>query len=482
VHAFSSCQVSLSRQRTFYICFAALVALWFASGTQSHITDAPLRYDSAQNVKIAYRFVHSGVFNFGGAPRKAMKREPVPVLVAAALLLLHPSFENYKSEDLLEGRLTSTVKLANVFWEFLAALFIFLLCLELFQKPLIAGLGGLFALAISNTTFLSTSQAIDTLLNELPAAALMLVASWCALRFLRDQTPWRAIALGIAMGLLALTKAAFFSIGIGFILLLAFIERRKLIYETDTLSPWRLKRRYALLLLAFLATVAPWIARNAINYGRLEMIAGRGEGILGVRMMLAELPSLGVLYASSPPPLRDRLGPSLGYTPADLEQGGRLGVFQTHPERQWLTFESERKVEGYEGTTEQWLRRKTILSAANQPLEYLASVGLFAYRGIWFMEPAGVAQRIDPVVFYALNALSLICLLGVFFGGLIVGNKVLVGAFALAVGSFIFYSALSYGLPRYSAPMTPFAVIAVFWALHYLGKSLVSLTRRLRSG
>ncbi|MGA7458236.1 MAG: hypothetical protein WBW51_13085, partial [Methyloceanibacter sp.] len=74
--------------------------------------------------------------------------------------------------------MTSTVKLANVFWEFLAALFIFLLCLELFQRPLVAGLGGLFTLAISDMTFLSTSQVIDTLLNELPGAALMLIASW----------------------------------------------------------------------------------------------------------------------------------------------------------------------------------------------------------------------------------------------------------------------------------------------------------------
>lgn len=133
---------------------------------------------------------------------------------------------------------------------------------------MVAGLGGLFTLAISDMTFLSTSQVIDTLLNELPGAALMLIASWCAVRFLREQTTGRAISLGIAMGLLALTKAAFFSIGMGFVLLLAFVERRKLIFGTDNLSPWQLRRLYALLVFTFLATVAPWIARNAINYGR----------------------------------------------------------------------------------------------------------------------------------------------------------------------------------------------------------------------
>lgn len=207
------------------------------------------------------------------------------------------------------------------------------------------------------------------------------------------------------------------------------------------------------------------------------MIAGRGEGILGVRMMLAELPSLGVLYASSPPPLMDRFGPVLGYTPADIEPGGKLGIFLTHPEAQWRAFESKKNAEGYEGTTEQWLRRKAILSAVNQPLEYLASVGLFAYRGMWFMQPSGLAGRLDPMVFCALSAFSVLCLLGVFFCGFIAGNRELVAAFGLAVGAFFFYSALSYGLPRYSAPNTPFAIMAVFWAMHYLGTSLLSWRR-----
>ena len=215
--------------------------------------------------------------------------------------------------------------------------------------------------------------------------------------------------MGIGMGLLALTKTAFLSIGIGFILLLAFIERRKLIYGTDTRSPWQLRRSYALLVLAFLATVSPWIARNAINYGRPEMIAGRGEGILGVRMMLAELPSLGVLYASSSA-AADGRSAGLGLYACGSRTGRGARHLSDPPQAQWLTFDSKRKAEGYEGTTEQWLRRKAILSAVNQPLEYLTSVGLSAYRGMWFMQPFGLAQRLDPMVFYALNALSFLCL------------------------------------------------------------------------
>lgn len=473
-------QVSLGHQRILYIGFAVLISLWFANDVRNQLTDAPLRWDAYQNVKIAYKFVHTGAFTFSksGEARKAMRREPVPILAISALLVLHPSFTQYKSTDLENGHLTRTVKLVNVFWAFLAAMFIFLLCSELFSKPFVAGGAGLCSLVISDMTFLSNNMVRDSLFTELPAAALLLVAAWCAVRFLRVKTMWRAVALGIALGLLALTKASFFSVGLGFIVLLAFVERVELIHGNGTLSPWQMRKLYALLLLACLATVAPWVVRNAISYGRPELIAGRGEGIIGLRLMLSELPWRGVLYASTPPPLRDRLETVLGYTPADLESGGRLGLFRTHPERQWVTFESEKNAEGYQGTTEQWLKRKAILSVVNHPLDYLASVGLFAYRGIWFMRPSGLAQRLDPMVFYALNALSLLCLLGVFFGGLIAGNRVLVGAFGLAVGAFIFYSALSYGLPRYSAPITPFAVIAVFWALHYLAKSLLGWLRQ----
>ena len=160
---------------------------------------------------------------------------------------------------------------------------------------------------------------------------------------------------------LALTKAAFFSVGIAFILLLLLLDRRKLVRRNDAPSR-QLRAAYAALVLAFLATLAPWVVRNAISLGRPEMIAGRGEGILGLRMILTELPPLGLLYASSPPPLMEKLGPLLGYSPADLEPGGKLNVVLTHLP-QWGIFDERMKAEGYEGTTEQWLRRTTLLSA-----------------------------------------------------------------------------------------------------------------------
>ena len=206
--------MSQNRLSALYICFAVLVSLWFAGNAPSRITDAALMYDFSQNAKIAYYLVNTGTYTSSKKephnPSKAMKREPIPVLAISAFLLLHPNFDaRYKTVDLEEGRLTRTVKLVNVFWEFLAALFIFLLCLELFPNPIIAGVGALLALAISAMTFLSTTEVVDALYTELPATALLLATAWCAVRFVRHETKWRAISFGVALGLLALTKPRF---------------------------------------------------------------------------------------------------------------------------------------------------------------------------------------------------------------------------------------------------------------------------------
>ena len=72
----------------------------------------------------------------------------------------------------------------------------------------------LITVVVSDLTFMSIGPLVDRLYTELPAAALLLATSWCAVRFVHDENKSRAVALGVAMGILALTKAAFFYIGI----------------------------------------------------------------------------------------------------------------------------------------------------------------------------------------------------------------------------------------------------------------------------
>src|SRR4029453_11117347 len=107
----------------------------------------------------------------------------------------------------------------------------------------------------------------DRMLTELPAGMFILVASWLGLRFVRDRSKGNAILLGVILGLLTLVKASFLFIGIGYIILLFLIQPS--IPEGE--EKGRLSKPnlllYGLIGIAFLATLTPWLLRNAYNFG-----------------------------------------------------------------------------------------------------------------------------------------------------------------------------------------------------------------------
>ena len=98
--------------------------------------------------------------------------------------------------------------------------------------------------------------------------------------------------------------------------------------------------------------------------------------------------------------------------------------------------------------------------AIENPLRYIASIGVFAYKGMWFMARAGAL----------LNLMFLTCFFGVFFWALFNRNQVLISAFGLPTGLFFFISFFSHALPRYNMAMTPFVILSVLWFLTTLGR------------
>ena len=465
----------------YYVFFATLFSLWFGYRTINYLSDDALTADAKQNAVTAHHLVAHGVWGYSDVdttdPSPTMQREPVPILAISTVLLLHPSFAPpYTIQDIVDGRLTKTIKIVNVFWQFVAALFIFLLCFELFSGPIIATVVALITVAISDLTFLSVGPFVDRLYTELPAAALLLATSWCAVRFAHDETKSRAVALGIAMGLLALTKAAFFYIGIIFIVILFIPERLKLSRQKDHQSLRQLRVTYGILIAALLGTLSPWVIRNSITNGT-PGIVNRAEDVLGLRMLLAEEDPLGMIYFSSPLPLKQHLGTALGYSSADLEDGGRLDGIRFAKQRRQKIYQARMQAEGYKGNVKSWLRRAVFSSILHDPLRYAASIGVFAYRGVWFMRPSGIL-RFAPIAFYGLSALSVLCFLGVFFWGVCARNKTLIAAFGLGAGAFLFHAALTHGIPRYNAPLTPLVIISILW----LCFALAGLFMRPRPG
>ena len=316
-----------------YSVFALAVASVFAYLTFGYTTPNPIQKDAAQNTRAAYHLIHAGVISAdkqaSETPSPQMRREPLPIVATAGFFLLHPAFSQpYTIPELLDGRLTETVKGVNAFWRFLVAIFLFLLCLELFPDRRVAAAMAVICLIASESFFLSRPGVVDRMYTELPEVALMLLASWSAVRFVRGKTKPRALWLGVALGLLALCKAAFLYIGLGFIFLLFVTDRAKHFQAAPGKSAWgNFLLTYAVIALAMFATIAPWIARNAIMFGNPQIASGTEVTVLGTRMLLMEQTLLGQLYLYSPYALKQRVfGPLTGYSEDDLKPGGRLAA------------------------------------------------------------------------------------------------------------------------------------------------------------
>ncbi len=189
----------------------------FAAVTFHYTTQNPIQKDAAQNTRAAYHLVHAGVISVdkqaSETPAPQMRREPLPIVVTAAFLLLHPAFsQTYTIPELLDGRLTETIKGVNAFWRFLVAIFIFLLCLELFPDRRVAAAMAVICIAVSEFFFFSRPGIVDRMYTELPEVALMLLASWSAVRFVRGKTKTRALWLGVALWACLLSARRRFSI------------------------------------------------------------------------------------------------------------------------------------------------------------------------------------------------------------------------------------------------------------------------------
>ena len=404
--------MSNKRKNLFYAAFAIVIAGAFAAVTFHYTTRNPIQKDAAQNTRAAYHLVHAGVISLdkqaSEKPDPAMRREPLPIVATAGFLLVHPAFaQSYTIPDLLDGRLTKTVKGVNAFWRFLVVIFLFLLCRELFPDWRVAIVMALLCLIASEFFFLSRPGIVDRMYTELPEVALMLLASWSAVRFVHGKTKARALWLGVALGLLALCKAAFLYIGFGFILLLFVTDRAEHFRPTPGKPAWRLfVLTYAVIALAMFATIAPWVARNATIFGKPQIAAGTDVTVLGTRMLLTEHTLLGQLYLYSPYALKQRVfGPLTGYSEDDLKPGGRLAETTTAKANRSTTFDERIEAEGYQGDRSVWVKGKAFNYVVEHPLRYVASIPVFAYKGMWFMTRAGTL----------LNLLALLCFFGVFF-------------------------------------------------------------------
>jgi len=129
-------------------------------------------------------------------------------------------------------------------------------------------------------------------------------------------------AAGACFGVLTLTKAATLYVFAGMMLVLLVG------YARGSDLPRRARRvgLLALMAVAFLLCVVPWIGRNYLTFGKPQ-ISDRGGLVLYTRALMDQVSSVeyrGSFYVWARPALRPYVGSFLGFSDRDLELGGRL--------------------------------------------------------------------------------------------------------------------------------------------------------------
>lgn len=190
-----------------------------------------------------------------GPPRPDVERGPVPVLFYAGLFQLF-------------GRTQLTVFLANWTLDLATVLLIYLLGIELFRRRGPALLGALaFAVYLPWVDSVSLYAYSEPIFTPLFLGFTLIFA-----RALKEPRTARFALAGVLLGLAALAR---WTVSLVPLICLYFIWRH---------VPGRgaALRRFAVLAAAFAIIILPWVARNAVVFGRFIP----GTALLGYNLIL----------------------------------------------------------------------------------------------------------------------------------------------------------------------------------------------------
>jgi hypothetical protein len=448
-----------------------LVALGWALSWPSMITDERIDGDDLQSLTMAVNLRYHGVASLDQEPPYApsMYREPLPVLTTAfAVWLADVALGEAGPEAYLSGDRARLLKLQNLFW-------LALLCLSAFWATYLltsSRLLGVLAVLLMNFDVIPLVEVglapllLDSLMPEVPASALSLATGAFLIAAMRRRSVALFAWAGVCFGLLALTKATFLYVFIGFaavLLVVAVIAARKAPL-TARFAP------IAAVTFAFAAVVVPWMARNYVQLGEFQL-AERGGIVLYLRALKNGMTSdeyRGAFWFWGPKPLQPIVGRVLGFSSVDLKRGGRLQRINRVPEAEFyredlaawhnakpgeaITFirkalaEEERlkRVAAESGESTQRvdavLQQRAVAMIADDPVRHLKMIPLLLWRGALFPLPVLLVALV-----YALRRRD--------YG---------LGVFVLpGLGTILFFALLTEFIPRYSAPILPTAVVAL---------------------
>jgi hypothetical protein len=421
----------------------------------------PIKNDAHQNLEIAYNFAVHGVFareDEKGELAPTNYREPLPPIVVGIYLKALRLFRGpLDFDDLRGGQGARLVKFSNVFWGIL-------LCLSVFTALRV--LTDSSMLSLFGTFIVGWNIDVDTLLTELPAAALLALISFFAMMALRTQLARYYGFAGLSLGALVLTKGAFFYVALGLtgcLVLWSIIRWRRNVPAVAV----------GLLLFVFgiLLVVSPWMLRNHSLSGSLS-VTERGGGVLLIRALQDQMNRteyLGSFYVWAPNSrIRQIIGNTLGFSKDDLKRGGRLqrlnrsgnadfaeedraAYSQGLPDRaityyrragaEWEKIFLQQAQQGHPqpgSVADQETQEHAVNIILKHPLRHIAATLPFIWRG---------APLIAPLL--ALFA----------FVAMLWRRLDLIAYILPSVGFVAFLALATHNLPRYNQPVWPIVIV-----------------------
>lgn len=486
-----------SRFRGGWLSASIAICLILTGLSAYRISTTPIRGDASENLAIAFNLYKNDTFShlIEENPSPTNFREPIPPLVTAIYLtMLDGYFGDFEYHDLLEGSLTYSVKLINLFWIFWGLLAVFLVA-EMASKSPSVGLASVF---LSHVFFFNCPLWIDTLYTELPAAALLAWVAYLSMLSITHKSRVIKVLLGLMVGLLILTKGIFLYAFAFIISVLILLSMRPRGQARERLLG------VAMIAIACVVSLAPWAWRNHTVLGSPTVSTMRGGGVIYYRSMLNEMNGdevKGTYYLNGPYLYRliaDRIGwgpvrgdfdlggrwARLNIGPSRFQESDRVARLGGHPEAT-ISFHQKasavfvKKINRYKEINEKTpelmadkeMGREGMHSILTHLDRHLMMSIPFFWQGFWsFAHDAGLPFLTSRVAFENLinfvNAIAGISVLYLFTAGIRRKNWSQLLVVVPVVVTWVFYTAVSQNLPRFFAPTHPLMLVALVLMVH----------------
>lgn len=312
--------VSSRQPRTLKWLVAVVLSAGLVYAWVHRITGAPIEDDAAQTTLMALNLERHGVISLEEKPplKPTNYREPLPVFASAlAIKLVDSALGEAPPEAYFHGRRVQLLKCQNIVWLSLLSIGAFS-AVSFFTASFWLAL---FGTLLVNLPYLRNSaNLVDDLYNDIPAAAVFMLASATLAIAVRRRSPALWALAGLLFGILTLIKAATLYVFAGTVVMAGAV------YLLQRVSARFAMRDLGVMIVAFGCAVAPWMYRNYVQLGSAH-ISQRAGVVLMFRAVADEMTPVeyrGTFYFWAPFRLQGFVGRMLGFSPADLERNGRL--------------------------------------------------------------------------------------------------------------------------------------------------------------